>query len=56
MDTERQKRLYAEKRKWIYGKILMEDGICLIENEEGDLLLVESLNRPGRRMAKSRTV
>ncbi|PAE64249.1 hypothetical protein CHH90_09980 [Bacillus licheniformis] len=47
MDTERQKRLYAEKRKWIYGKILMEDGICLIENEGGDLLLVESLNSPG---------
>lgn len=47
MDTERQKRIYAEKRKWIYGKILMEDGICLIENEEGDLFLVESLNSPG---------
>lgn len=42
MDTERQKRIYAEKRKWIYGKILMEDGICLIENEEGDLFWLKA--------------
>ncbi|MFN2747058.1 MULTISPECIES: DUF2777 domain-containing protein [Bacillus] len=47
MNSEREKRMYAEKRKWIYGKILMEDGICLIENEEGDLFLVESLISPG---------
>ncbi|WP_307893856.1 DUF2777 domain-containing protein [Bacillus swezeyi] len=47
MDIEREKRIYREKRKWIYGNILMEDGICLIENEEGDLFLVESLKSPG---------
>lgn len=35
MDTGREMRIYEESRKWIYGTVIMEDGICLIENEEG---------------------
>lgn len=46
MDTGREMRIYEESRKWIYGTVIMEDGICLIENEEGDLFLFESLKSP----------
>lgn len=36
---KRKQLLYTEERKWEYGTILIEDGICLIENGEGDILL-----------------
>ncbi|NPC92142.1 DUF2777 domain-containing protein [Bacillus sp. WMMC1349] len=47
MDSEREQRIYNEKRKWMYGTIIIEEGICLIENQAGDLLLIESLLSPG---------
>ena len=40
---KRKQLLYTEERKWEYGTILIEDGICLIENGEGDILLADSL-------------
>ncbi|MCY8510686.1 DUF2777 domain-containing protein [Bacillus mojavensis] len=44
---KRKQFLYKDEQKWEYGTILIEDDICLIENEEGDVLLAESLqNRP----------
>lgn len=47
MGTEREMRIYEEDRRWIYGTIIMDEGICLIENEEGDICLFESLRSPG---------
>ncbi|MCY9431894.1 DUF2777 family protein, partial [Bacillus spizizenii] len=41
---KRKQLLYKEERKWEYGTILIEDGICLIENREGDILLADSLH------------
>lgn len=41
---KRKQLLYKEEQKWEYGTILIEDGICLIENEEGDILLADSLH------------
>ncbi|MEC1605892.1 DUF2777 domain-containing protein [Bacillus halotolerans] len=44
---KRKQFLYKDEQKWEYGTILVEDGICLIENQEGEVLLAESLqNRP----------
>ncbi|ARW06147.1 DUF2777 domain-containing protein [Bacillus atrophaeus] len=40
---KRKQYLFTEERKWEYGTIIVEDGICVIENEEGDMLLAESL-------------
>lgn len=40
---KRKQLIYTEERKWEYGTILIEDGICLIENGEGDILLADTL-------------
>ncbi|WP_161477169.1 DUF2777 domain-containing protein [Bacillus subtilis] len=40
---KRKQLIYTGERKWEYGTILIEDGICLIENGEGDILLADSL-------------
>ncbi|MEC2059930.1 MULTISPECIES: DUF2777 domain-containing protein [Bacillus] len=40
---KRKQLIYTEERKWEYGTILIEDGICLIENGEGDILSADTL-------------
>ncbi|KXZ18850.1 hypothetical protein AXI59_07210 [Bacillus nakamurai] len=39
----KRKQLFSEKNKWERGTLMIEDGICLVENGEGDILLAESL-------------
>ncbi len=39
----KRKQLFSEKNKWGRGTLMIEDGICLVENDEGDILLADSL-------------
>ncbi|ASF54609.1 hypothetical protein WYY_14280 [Bacillus velezensis M27] len=39
----KRKQLFSEKNKWGRGTLIIEDGICLVENDEGDILLADSL-------------